>query len=75
MPTAERDETEPVKQPIARLAYPVEEAAYKCGISRAKLYELLNAQRISAKKIDDRTVILHRDLESFLDALPNYMPR
>jgi excisionase family DNA binding protein len=40
-----------------KLAYTVDELCRACGISRAKLYEEIKAQRLKVKKIGTRTLI------------------
>ncbi|MDG5751968.1 helix-turn-helix domain-containing protein [Qipengyuania sp. XHP0211] len=56
---------------IEPLAYSMEEAAAMLGISRGKLYRILNVGEIGGKKLGRRTIILHSDLVKFLDNLPN----
>ena len=40
------------------------------GFSRPKVYAEINAGRLVARKCVGRTIILMRDFEAFLDALP-----
>ena len=54
------------------LAYSIEEAAAMLGISRGKLYRIMNVGEIGGKKLGRRTIILHSDLVKFLDNLPDY---
>lgn len=53
---------------VDRLAYSPAEAAEAIGISRAKLYELLEAGELRSVKIGRRRLIRAADLESLLDA-------
>jgi excisionase family DNA binding protein len=48
----------------------VAEACAIAGISRSKLYELIAAGDLVARKLGRRRIILRRDLSRFLDALP-----
>lgn len=54
------------------LAYSMEDAAAMLGISRAKLYEILNIGDLGGKKLGRRTIILHYVLVDFLEGLPDY---
>lgn len=45
-------------------------AATMCGISRTKLYEILNKD-IPTKKLGRRTLILVDDIDSWLRSLPS----
>jgi excisionase family DNA binding protein len=52
-----------------RLAYSPAEAAEKIGISRAKLYELLEKGTLPSLKLDRRRLIRHEALVGLLDGL------
>ena len=54
------------------LAHTMDDAAALTGISRAKLYEILNEGGLSGKKLGRRTIILRAVLIEFLHALPDY---
>ena len=54
------------------LAHTMEDAALITGISRAKLYEVLNEGGLSGKKVGRRTIILRAVLIEFLNTLPDY---
>jgi len=51
---------------LSRLAYPVDAASVMAGISRSKLYELMNAGTLKSVKRGGRRLILKTDLEAFL---------
>jgi excisionase family DNA binding protein len=51
-----------------RLALSIPDAAKAVGISRSKLYELLDGKQLRSLKIGGRRLIMRRDLESFLEA-------
>lgn len=53
-----------------RLAYTVPEVLEAVGISRTKLYEVIGAGDLRARKLGTRTVILKVDLDAWLDRLP-----
>ena len=54
------------------LAYSVDDAAAILGISRQKLYDILNIGDLGGKKLGRRTIILHYVLVEFLEGLPDY---
>lgn len=54
------------------VAYRPEQAAKAIGISTAKLYELLAAGQIRARKVGRATLILRDDLEQFVRDQPHY---
>jgi len=53
-----------------QLAYSPVEAAELGGISLAKLYEEARHNRLVIRKSGRRSLITHRDLQAWLDALP-----
>lgn len=53
-----------------RLAYKISEAANLIGVSRSKMYMLIAENKISARKLDGRTIILHADLQKLIDNAP-----
>lgn len=59
-------------QEFEPLAHTMEDAAAITGISRAKLYKILNEGGLTGKKIGRRTIILRGVLIEFLHALPDY---
>ena len=56
-------------EPVARLLYRVSEAALALGLSRAKVYELINSGALQAVRIDGARRIKAADLEAFVAAL------
>lgn len=48
------------------------EAQQFSGMSRTRLYELLQQNKITARKAGRRTLISFRDLEAYLASLPTY---
>lgn len=42
------------------------------GIGRTRVYELLNAQKLEAKKSNTRTLITKRSIEKYFESLPPY---
>ena len=54
----------------ATLAYSIEEAAARANIGRTMLFSALKSGALKARKIGRRTVILDRDLRTWLAALP-----
>jgi len=55
-----------------QLSLSIEEAKKATGFGRTKIYEAINKGLLPAKKYGKRTVILKRDLESFLSNLEAY---
>lgn len=53
-------------------ALSIDETMSATGIGRTKLYELINAGELKAKKIGKRTIVLKADLEEFLSNLQDY---
>jgi predicted DNA-binding transcriptional regulator AlpA len=54
------------------LAYSVADSAKRTNLSRAEMYNRINAGDIPAKKLGRRTIILHQDLQDYLSRLPAY---
>lgn len=48
------------------------EAQQFSGMSRTRLYELLQQNKITARKAGRRTLISFADLEAYLASLPTY---
>lgn len=57
-----------------KAAYNVEEAALLLSVSRSFLYELLKDRKLIAKKIGDRVVVPHDELDRFLGTCPEAYP-
>jgi excisionase family DNA binding protein len=53
------------------LAYSVEETLAKLGIGRDKLYKIIKAKQLPARKLGKRTLILASDLNVFVESLPH----
>ncbi len=51
----------------SNLAYPIDCAAKRIGISRSKLYQIVAAGDLAIIKVGRRTLISDRDLRDFLD--------
>lgn len=58
-----------------QFTYSIAEAVILTGIGRSKLYQLINAGALSARKVGKRTIILREDLEAFLKSLHAYAPQ
>ncbi len=58
-----------------KLAYTIEETVEAGAGSRTKVYEAINAGTLKARKRGKRTIILHDDLQRFLESLPEYRPQ
>jgi excisionase family DNA binding protein len=56
-------------QPVARLLYRISEAAVALGLSKAKVYELINSGAIEAVRVDGARRIRAADLEAFVASL------
>lgn len=54
----------------APLAYSVEETLATLGIGRDKLYKIIKAKQLPARKLGRRTLILASDLNAFVELLP-----
>jgi excisionase family DNA binding protein len=54
---------------VERLAYSPAEAAQALGISRAKLYQLLDDGALPSVKLDRRRLIRREALDALLDSL------
>ncbi|MCW2309903.1 helix-turn-helix domain-containing protein [Rhodobium gokarnense] len=52
------------------LAYSVQEACRACGIGKTTLYAAIKAGHLTPRKLGTKTLILRRDLEGFLERLP-----
>jgi predicted site-specific integrase-resolvase len=55
---------------IQRALYSPRETEAILGISHATLYRLINAGRLDARKIDNKTVITDESIRRFIEALP-----
>lgn len=55
--------------PLEKLAYSVDEARARVGISRNSIYKEISAGRLKVTKIGRRSIILADDLRAWLAAL------
>lgn len=53
-----------------KLAYTVVEAAAVAGVGRTSIFEEIRNNRLVARKIGRRTVILKKDLDNWLESRP-----
>ncbi|WP_299809723.1 helix-turn-helix domain-containing protein [uncultured Roseibium sp.] len=54
-----------------KLAFQIVEAAKIVGVSRSKLYDEIQQGRLKTRKVGQRTLILKRDLQAWLNDLPS----
>lgn len=52
------------------VAYSVSDVLKLIGISRTKFYALVGTGEIKVRKVGNRTIILARDLDAWLESLP-----
>lgn len=52
------------------MAYSVSDVLKMVGISRTTFYQLVKSGKIKVRKVGNRSLILSRDLEQWLDGLP-----
>ncbi len=55
-----------------QLSYNIDEVQALTGVGRTRLYEAMKEGKLKARKFGNKTMILKRDLEEFLDNLPTY---
>ena len=65
-----RRSMENVPREIQKLSYSIAETVELTGLGRSTLYEEIHSNRLRARKIGRRTIILAEDLSSFLASLP-----
>ncbi len=58
-----------------RLALSIAEATVEAGVGRDSIYQAIRTGALVAKKYGRRTIILRRDLDRFLNSLPNIHDR
>ena len=56
------------------VAIPIPKACERIGISRSKLYEMLNKREIQSVKIGRRRLVRVADLDRWLESLPSQTP-
>jgi excisionase family DNA binding protein len=57
-------------QAAGRTAFSIAEVLAQTGLGRDKLYQMINEQKLVARKCGRRTIVLASDLERFLKSLP-----
>lgn len=57
--------------PDWKLAYRIDEAVAATGIGRTKLYEIIKAGKLEAKRAEGMTIILRDELQHYLHTLPS----
>lgn len=57
---------------MLKSAYTVNEALQEIGIGRSKLYSEIAAGKITPRKIGKKTIILAKDIQEYLEALPQF---
>jgi excisionase family DNA binding protein len=57
------------------IAYTIRAAVWASGLSRSRIYELIAAGKIEARKEGRRTLIMAESLRRYLEALPTVQPR
>jgi excisionase family DNA binding protein len=62
-------------QANAPIAYTIRAAVWASGLSRSRIYELIAAGRIEARKEGRRTLIMAASLQRYLETLPTVQPR
>jgi excisionase family DNA binding protein len=55
---------------IEKLAFSIDEAAFRSGIGRDGIYQAIRERRLVARKAGRRTLIPAHELRRFLEALP-----
>lgn len=53
-----------------KLGLSIDESVQASSIGRTKIYEAIGSGKLIAKKVGRRTIILPKDLETYLDSLP-----
>jgi hypothetical protein len=55
---------------VARIAYPIEEAAAVAGVARTRMFEAVRTKKITARKAGRATIIEHDELVAYVRSLP-----
>jgi excisionase family DNA binding protein len=53
-----------------KLSYRVDEACAATGYGKTKIWRLIRAKKLAARKDDGVTIILREDLQTYLKSLP-----
>ncbi len=67
---ADHGEAQSRSATIVPLSHRIEDAARVIGVSRSTLFAIVAEGRLPARKIGRATVILHSDLQAFVEAAP-----
>ena len=59
-----------ISDTMEKLAYTVEEAAELSSLGQTSIYKAIKDELLIKRKYGTRSIIMHRDLKSFLDNLP-----
>ncbi len=59
---------------VLRKAYGIKETAGALGVCIETVYNWIAAERLRARKLGKRTIILASDLDEFLESLPDMRP-
>jgi Helix-turn-helix domain len=63
-------EMEAQRLPDWKLSYRIDEACAATGYGKTKIWRLIRAKKLVAKKDDGVTIILREDLQTYLKSLP-----
>ncbi|MFK5980963.1 MAG: helix-turn-helix domain-containing protein [Rhizobiaceae bacterium] len=55
---------------MRKSAYTIDETSHELCVGRSKIYLLIAAGELKARKLGKRTIILTDDLQSYLNSLP-----
>jgi hypothetical protein len=58
----------------SKLALSIEDAVAASGLGRTLIFAEIKSGRLTARKCGRRTVILHTEMERWLDSLPTSVP-
>lgn len=61
--------------PVEKLAYSITDLVRVAGVGRSFIYEEIKCGRLKVKKAGRRTLILQRDVEKWLGAMPDLYTR
>lgn len=62
------------REQASKLALSIEDAVAASGLGRTLIFAEIKLGRLTARKCGRRTVILHTEMERWLDSLPTSMP-
>ncbi len=64
------NDMEAQRLPDWKLSYRIDEACAATGYGKTKIWKLIRAKKLTAKKDDGVTIILREDLQTYLKNLP-----